>query len=348
MRTADPALWYGRQLHSWVISRTAVRDSSARRLRACMFEACRRLQRASIGTASRPEVAAVIIGLWRSGTTLLHELLSTLPSVATPTTDACFRPASFRLLPGRSGPHAVRPMDSMPVHPDSPQEDEFALLLLGAPTPYRGFLAPQHCREAFDEAVDDAGRGAIELLQDFLALFPESSGRGILLKSPPHLFRLDAIHTVWPTAAAIYIARDPVELFWSNLRMWSGMMAHYAGRTLADRKLEAFVAHVFHVAAERLDELGREPDPRLLLIDYDQLARDPVRTVAAVARRLFRVAGDEHALEAQIASRLQRLAAPPRRTRDPVTGVAKRACDALAGAQDGLRTRVAALPAEFR
>src|SRR4029077_5609932 len=81
-----------------------------------------------------------IIGHWRTGTTLLYELLTLDQRFIAPTPMECFAPAvclgfgrvlrwlSF-MLP------ANRPMDNMPVGWDRPQEDEFALMNLGLGSP---------------------------------------------------------------------------------------------------------------------------------------------------------------------------------------------------------------------
>lgn len=83
-----------------------------------------------------------VVGHWRSGTTLLHELLALDPNHAFPTTYECFAPQHFlfttswipKLLRFTVPPK--RPMDAMPVTFGSPQEDEFALVCMGSPSPY--------------------------------------------------------------------------------------------------------------------------------------------------------------------------------------------------------------------
>src|SRR5687768_2134430 len=89
-----------------------------------------------------------ILGHWRSGTTLLHELLVRDPRHGYPNTCQCFNPCHFLLteqlvrryfqwvLPSR------RIMDNMAVGWGRPQEDEFALALLGAPSPYLTIAFP--------------------------------------------------------------------------------------------------------------------------------------------------------------------------------------------------------------
>ena len=82
------------------------------------------------------------LGHWRTGTTYLHELLIRDPRHSYPTTYQCLAPGHFLIseawlpkvffffVPSR------RPMDNMPAGWDRPQEDEFGLCLLGAPSPW--------------------------------------------------------------------------------------------------------------------------------------------------------------------------------------------------------------------
>jgi len=102
--------------------------------------------------ARTPLVGAPIfvLGHWRSGTTLLHEYLSLDERFASPTTFQCFAPWHFLLTEGlvtRFGGFLLpdkRPMDNMKAGWALPQEDEFALMNLGAPTPYLRILFPHH------------------------------------------------------------------------------------------------------------------------------------------------------------------------------------------------------------
>ena len=83
-----------------------------------------------------------ILGHWRTGTTLLHELLVLDSRHTSPTTYECFGSSHFLLserfikwwleylMPRR------RPMDNVAVGLDRPQEDEFAFCGLGVPSPY--------------------------------------------------------------------------------------------------------------------------------------------------------------------------------------------------------------------
>ena len=69
-----------------------------------------------------------------------------------PSTYACMNPSHFVLTEGlasggKGQPQTTRPMDSMSYSWASPQEDEFALFALGAPSPYESLIVPSLMRD---------------------------------------------------------------------------------------------------------------------------------------------------------------------------------------------------------
>src|SRR5262245_36702771 len=88
------------------------------------------------------EAPIFIIGHWRTGTTLLHELLILDERHTYPNTYECLEPNHFLLAEGLVKRYlkflvpSRRPMDNMKAGWDRPQEDEFALCMMGQPSPY--------------------------------------------------------------------------------------------------------------------------------------------------------------------------------------------------------------------
>src|SRR5262249_45738484 len=193
------------------------------------------VQRAVYGrrVARTPVVHApvFILGHWRSGTTLLHELLARDQRLAFPTTYECLAPHHFLLtrawLPRRVGwlmPDR-RPMDSMAAGWDRPQEDEFALCLLGQPSPYERLAFPN--RSAGEAALDLRGlspralrRWKAALYRLVQALTLAHGGRSLVLKSPPHTCRVPTLLELVPDARVVHVVRDPYELYPSTLHPW--------------------------------------------------------------------------------------------------------------------------------
>lgn len=79
-----------------------------------------------------------VVGLWRSGTNLIQDLLCQDPKVCCPRGYDCMAPGQAhwtapRVLPVARERYASRQaMDNMVIRQDSPQEDEFFLLNEGA------------------------------------------------------------------------------------------------------------------------------------------------------------------------------------------------------------------------
>jgi hypothetical protein len=95
--------------------------------------------------ALRLEGLVFVLGHWRSGTTLLHEILALDPQLGAPTTYQCLNPHSFLLSVDRlvhRGAPIVRPAGDRLVSSASPQEEEFALLCRGATSPRETIIFP--------------------------------------------------------------------------------------------------------------------------------------------------------------------------------------------------------------
>ena len=89
-----------------------------------------------------------VIGHWRTGTTFLHELFAHDAQFSYPDFFSCFNPNHSLLSERFFKRYATflapeqRPMDNMAAGWERPQEDEFALCLLGAPSPYVDLAFP--------------------------------------------------------------------------------------------------------------------------------------------------------------------------------------------------------------
>jgi hypothetical protein len=244
-----------------------------------------------------PAPPIFIVGHWRSGTTLLHELLCTAPGLGYPTTAACMRPQYFLLeqaAPARAEAAILRPMDAMKVTAASPQEDEFALFCLGLPSPYAAFVHPRALGQVLELADLDrlgpAERRAWEVrFREFLAgvslLAPD---RRIVLKSPPHSLRIGALSALCPGAAFIHIVRDPRRVHPSAVGMWRSMFDLYAvgepvgAAEIARISLDtitAFDAAIEHAAA-------RLPADRFVRVRFEDLVAQPGATVRTIYDRL--------------------------------------------------------------
>jgi hypothetical protein len=216
-------------------------------------------------TASRcaqialPANPVFILGLWRTGSTVLHRLLAEATQWTTPRTWQCFRPADFLLAPPPPERRVRRLTDDGYIGTFSPQEDEFAALLLGEPSLYRTFIDPRRIDEAIGllEKWREGPKTQVEPLSErwetFLkAVISHTPGR-LLLKSPNHTFRLPWLAGKFPDAQFIWITRPVPDVLASNRRMWTAMMERYGCWHHSPATLEAFLRTAIRNHDELLD-----------------------------------------------------------------------------------------------
>jgi hypothetical protein len=264
------------------------------RWHAWWFERLSR-QQASRLEHPRPRQAPVfVLGFWRSGTTLLHEWLAALPGHAAPATWQCFNPASFLLTgaPSAAAPGVQRPMDAGWIAPHSPQEDEFALLLQGAPSLYRGFIDPRRLLDLAKELLGtrpaaDSEPWVTHWLAFLAGVEQQARGKRLVLKSPNHVFRLPAIEQAFPGAPWVWIGRPAAEVWHSNLRMWQAMADTYGLWPVPEGRIEAFLEACMSRYVDVLNAAVAElPAHRLLWVDFDELYGDPSTLWPRLAARL--------------------------------------------------------------
>jgi LPS sulfotransferase NodH len=239
-----------------------------------------------------------IVGHWRSGTTMLHELLVFDQRHTFPNTYECFAPSHSLFTAKWLAPAlsilmpARRPMDNMPAGWDRPQEDEFALCNLGAPSPYLKQVFPN--RPSLDEDYLDfvgvPSKGVEQWKRSFLRFLKcvtLRQPRRIVLKSPPHTARIKTLLEMFPKARFVHIVRDPYVVFSSTVNLWKRLyrdeglqMPHYRG-------LEEYV---FQTLVRMYDAFERDRtliDPsRFCEVHYEELAEDPLGQMQKVYEQL--------------------------------------------------------------
>jgi hypothetical protein len=259
--------------------------------------------------------AVVVLGYWRSGTTLLHELLCLDTRYTYPTTHACMNPHHFLFSEAsalaQKDSSAQRPMDEMEVRPSSPQEDEFALLSLGARSPYEALLIPAILPDALkltdprDLSAPDEKHWR-EVFLNFLAgVSVRGTGRPMILKSPTHGARVDTLRELLPEARYILILRDPMTNFESVVRMWRKMFETYALEPIPpDNDIREAVLADRPRFEEKLTTSTRDlPANRFATITYESLVADPVAAIERLYQQLelgdFNVVRDAIVAETQ-------------------------------------------------
>jgi omega-hydroxy-beta-dihydromenaquinone-9 sulfotransferase len=239
-----------------------------------------------------------VLGHWRTGTTLLHELLSLDDRHTGPITHHCFEPnhllisESFFLdylgflLPGQ------RPMDNMAFGWRQPQEDEFALALLGEPSTYTEFAFPNRlmgqAARSGSTPLDLSSlsprqlrqwtRTLVQFLKMVSLLDRRRSGRvrRLVLKSPPHTARIPELLAAFPDARFAYIRRDPMAVYPSTVKLWTSLALKHGLQTPRRPDLiEAKVLKEFRTLIDRYEATkALIPAGRLVETRYEDLIAD--------------------------------------------------------------------------
>ena len=232
-----------------------------------------------------------IIGHWRSGTTVLHHLLSLDPQFTFPNNYVCFAPHHFLLTEWllRDGFNWLapfrRPMDALPLQAQDPQEDEFALLGLGALSPYTDMAFPGEGLRLADRLARDQADGAKlrrwrKKMTWFVRALTMRQPRRVVLKSPAHTLRVQTLLSMYPDAQFVSLTRSAEDTVASTIAMWKSMCAAYAlGGTTETRWEEAAVEDFLafqHALCGVRESLGPN---QYFEIALEQLIKDPVDTL---------------------------------------------------------------------
>jgi hypothetical protein len=287
----------------WYVAAIATVVSLMHTLLRCIQQAVygRRVARTSI-----KEAPIFIIGHWRTGTTFLHELLILDERHTYPSTYECFEPNHFLLtewlfkrwfwflMP------AHRPMDNMAAGWERPQEDEFALCMMGQPSPYLtiGFPnhGPQHANYLDLEGLSPRALAAWKkTFLGFLRRLTFKDPRRLVLKSPPHTCRIRVLLEMFPDARFVHIMRDPYVVFPSTVKLWKSLYETQGLQKPTFAGLDEYVFETYQRMYERLEEGRRLIAPgRFVELKYEDLVRDPVSQMRAVYEGLQLGGFDQH------------------------------------------------------
>ena len=249
-----------------------------------------------VAAAGPGEAPVFVIGHWRSGTSLLHELLALDANHAAPLLFECARPLHFLMTGGlvrnflsgrKPGP---RPMDEMQVGLTSPGEDEIALMMAGAVSPYLRLPFPN---DAFDyrEALD-----VRRLPEDELRRWKQCPGRfhrnlsyrhrlRMIYKSPTHSARMELLLEMFPGARFACINREPEDVF-GSMRKLVRVLAKgctFEKLELDEEQVEEMILGMYEFLQERMEE-GRAAVPagQFHELSYEDLVADPVAGMKAL------------------------------------------------------------------
>jgi omega-hydroxy-beta-dihydromenaquinone-9 sulfotransferase len=239
-----------------------------------------------------PNDPVFIIGHWRSGTTYLHNLLAQDNQFAFPATYQCFLPGVFltgglfmKSIHKRNLP-PTRPMDNVKMHPDFPQEEEFAMSSLTSFSYYQTLFFPNKMLSFFRCYALMRGVSINKWEREYLYFLKKISyrnqARQLLLKNPVNTVRIKCLLKLFPKAKFIYIHRNKEAVLRSSYKLYSELFRINTFQALALLPKEDILEIYNEMMLQYETQKGYIPKNNLLEISYDDLVTEPFLIICKI------------------------------------------------------------------
>lgn len=256
----------------------------------------------------RVEVAAVILGLPRTGSTIFQRLLAAAPGM---TAIRWFELQNFAPFPDETmgKPSARRDYASAmidgwlkaapelasihPLDPDAPDEEILILGQMFVSTMMEGMTFVPSFAYWLDGFDQSKGHEDLTTILKYLQWQdPSRRGKRWILKSPSNLPYTEYAASAFPEALLIMTHRDPLETVPSYISMQIAL--YRLGARLADREVAAFWLSRLSEWMRRFEAARTKiGEHRFLDIDYSDVVGEPLQQARAVLRRIGVEPGEE-------------------------------------------------------
>ena len=200
------------------------------------------------------DVAAVVVGLPRTGSTMLHRMLSSAPGMTGVKWWEAQNYAPFaEEAPGDPEPRRVAAKyyldymlehapDLMSIHPMSIDQSDEELIILGllfSSTMIEGmYYVPTYARWLVENSRTRCYADLKEILQSLQWQDKGRKGAKWVLKTPGHLMALDGVLETFPEATIVMTHRDPVQTVPSYCSMMTTL--YHMASTVERERIGAF------------------------------------------------------------------------------------------------------------
>jgi omega-hydroxy-beta-dihydromenaquinone-9 sulfotransferase len=234
------------------------------------------------------EPPVIILGIWRSGTTHLHNLLARDDRFAYPTNYQVCYPRTF-LTTERLNARIVdffvpkkRPQDNVRMGMSEPQEDEFAFYSLTGRSFTMEWSFPRRAEHyhrylTFREAPADEVAEWKAALTGLLKKLSFKYGKPIVLKSPGHTCRVKLLLDLFPDARFVHIHRNPYDVFQSTRHMYRSVISWTTFQRTDHTDVDDRIIHNYREVYDAyFEERALIPKAQFHEVAYHDLEADPL------------------------------------------------------------------------
>jgi len=235
-----------------------------------------------------------ILGHWRSGTTLLHNLLSQDKRFAYPNLFQVTHPHTFLIREeivekrlAESDPNK-RQMDNVNISFKSPGEDESALAVISLRSPVLGWVFPNNETFydqflTFDGVEEDETRKWESAFVKFHRKLTLNNKRPLLFKSPTHTARIKRLLCNYPGARFINIHRNPYRVFQSTKRMYEKVFPNVSLQEPIFERLDKRILNRYEIMYDAFfNDLNQIPDSQFVDVRFEDLEKDMIGQVEMI------------------------------------------------------------------
>ncbi len=244
----------------------------------------------AIATTTLTHPPIFVIGHWRSGTTLLHNLLTQDPQFGFVSLFQTLAPGMF--LSGRRTLQPIlalrapdtRPMDNVKIRMHFPSEEEFVMCHVCPQSLYLGWYFPNDYPELFTKyammegiSSDDRREWAAAYREMIIKATIAFGGRPIVLKNPTNTGRIRALLNVFPNAKFIHIHRNPYDVFRPTLHLFREVIKTLTFQEISDARIQEYVLDFYPRTMKAYwDQRDEIPAGNHAEVRYDDLVADPL------------------------------------------------------------------------
>lgn len=247
---------------------------------------------------TKVESPVFVVGVFRSGTTYLHHMLSQDSRFAFPNLYEVIFPHTFLTLEKFDtrliSPFLEknRPQDNVLGGLEQPNEDEIALCNLNGGTFLFDLMfnrnAEYYRRYYTLQTLSDQELAKWKkALQYFLKKLTFKYHKTLLLKSPAHMCRVKLLLETYPDAKFIHIHRNPFDVFTSwchSIKQLAPRMAFQ--RPNFDTLEDDVIACYLKMGDTWLDEKSLIAPDRIIELSYQSLKERPLEAIEQIYRKL--------------------------------------------------------------